>query len=378
MLSKNCNKWFCRIVEIREIEQPADQFQIPVRGKTPLKFGEASLGNGKPIYGPKLPRRSDTITPPHTPPRTPLGSTPERETQSDSDDEEITGIKRVHFLTKKLRYKQGIAFLSFAARDAFQALNFNSSTAKNLTRGHPIDWNKWEFPAVPAPGAKDATSSCDEEMHDVDQSVHDHKDLVNDDVFCKKTDNNTVIIIEETGQEELETRILDEKTTKIRTSEGSNYGGPRDNPSVIDPSRPPKNGYYASKKEKSLPTAAHHRSRYSYQSCSTYQYTGMTTRSVKHTSPRPRKATEQDARRAGIPVGFSTKNWDPTEEPITLLGSVFDANSLGKWIYDWTVFCHGPATPMSDVAGELWLLLIQLAGMQHHKSRLIGTNSRQK
>lgn len=45
-----------------------------------------------------------------------------------------------------------------------------------------------------------------------------------------------------------------------------------------------------------------------------------------------------------------------------LLGSVFDANSLGKWIYDWTVYHHGPATPISEMAGELWLLLIQLAG----------------
>jgi hypothetical protein len=45
-----------------------------------------------------------------------------------------------------------------------------------------------------------------------------------------------------------------------------------------------------------------------------------------------------------------------------LLGSVFDSNSLGKWIYDWTVYHHGPATPISDMAGELWLLLIQLSG----------------
>ena len=45
-----------------------------------------------------------------------------------------------------------------------------------------------------------------------------------------------------------------------------------------------------------------------------------------------------------------------------LLGTVFDANSLGKWIYDWTVYRHGPATPISDMAGELWLLLIQLVG----------------
>jgi hypothetical protein len=75
-----------------------------------------------------------------------------------------------------------------------------------------------------------------------------------------------------------------------------------------------------------------------------------------------RKATAEDAAKAGIPAGYSYKNWDPSEEPITLLGSVFDANSLGKWVYDWTVYSHGPATPLSDMAGDLWLLLIQLAG----------------
>ena len=80
------------------------------------------------------------------------------------------------------------------------------------------------------------------------------------------------------------------------------------------------------------------------------------------TTKSPPKATEADARDAGIPAGYSFKNWDPTEEPILLLGSVFDANSLGKWIYDWTVYFYGAATPMSEVAGELWLLLIQLAG----------------
>ncbi|KAK0744357.1 hypothetical protein B0T21DRAFT_389727 [Apiosordaria backusii] len=79
-------------------------------------------------------------------------------------------------------------------------------------------------------------------------------------------------------------------------------------------------------------------------------------------SPATRAATEADAKRHKIPPGYSLKNWDPTEEPIMLLGSVFDANSLGKWIYDWTVYHHGPSTPISDMAGEMWLLLIQLAG----------------
>ncbi|AEO64382.1 1747cffc-6ba8-4591-baeb-70805c785919 [Thermothielavioides terrestris] len=78
--------------------------------------------------------------------------------------------------------------------------------------------------------------------------------------------------------------------------------------------------------------------------------------------PPPRQATEADARRHKIPPGFSLKNWDPTEEPILLLGSVFDANSLGKWIYDWTIYHHGAGSPIGDMSGELWLLLIQLAG----------------
>ena len=75
----------------------------------------------------------------------------------------------------------------------------------------------------------------------------------------------------------------------------------------------------------------------------------------------PREATAADAAKYHIPAGYSLKNWDPTESPVLLLGSVFDANSLGKWIYDWTVFHHGAETPLSEIAGELWLLLIKLA-----------------
>jgi hypothetical protein len=93
----------------------------------------------------------------------------------------------------------------------------------------------------------------------------------------------------------------------------------------------------------------------------TRPHTARPTSSPKKPPPIP-KATEADARRHRIPPGYSLKNWDPSEEPIMLLGSVFDANSLGKWIYDWTVYHHGPATPIADMAGELWLLLIQLAG----------------
>jgi len=84
--------------------------------------------------------------------------------------------------------------------------------------------------------------------------------------------------------------------------------------------------------------------------------------STKPESSSHRQATDADAKKHRIPTGYSLKNWDPDEEPIILLGSVFDANSLGKWVYDWTVYHHGPATPISDMAGDMWLLLIQLAG----------------
>lgn len=83
----------------------------------------------------------------------------------------------------------------------------------------------------------------------------------------------------------------------------------------------------------------------------------------RHKAPPPtRMATDADAKKYGIPKGYSLKNWDPTEEPIIMLGSVFDSNSLGKWIYDWTVYSRGSSTPITEVAGEMWLLLIQLGG----------------
>ena len=87
-----------------------------------------------------------------------------------------------------------------------------------------------------------------------------------------------------------------------------------------------------------------------------------TAQASKKSSPPRREATAADAAKHRIPAGYSLKNWDPSEAPVTLLGSVFDANSVGKWIYDWTVYHHGPAAPMSDVAGDFWLLLIKLAG----------------
>jgi hypothetical protein len=104
---------------------------------------------------------------------------------------------------------------------------------------------------------------------------------------------------------------------------------------------------------------------------STVSKSSPKSKSKSQPAPAP-QASEEDAARAGIPAGYSIKHWDPTELPIILLGSVFDANSLGKWIYDWTVFHHGASTPMADLAGELWLLLIKLAGKMKRAEECVG------
>ncbi|KAI6306029.1 hypothetical protein MCOR30_011801, partial [Pyricularia oryzae] len=62
--------------------------------------------------------------------------------------------------------------------------------------------------------------------------------------------------------------------------------------------------------------------------------------------------------------GYSLSYWDPLEIPIILAGSVFDANSPGKWIYDWVAHVHSvpEGREMIGIAGELWLLFIQISG----------------
>jgi len=93
-------------------------------------------------------------------------------------------------------------------------------------------------------------------------------------------------------------------------------------------------------------------------------------------SPAPADSRRSPASRekSEIPAGYSTKNWDKAERPIMLLGSVFDANSLGKWIYDWTVFRHGTTSDTTELAGELWLLLIQLSGKMKRARECVEKN----
>ncbi|KAI9783747.1 MAG: hypothetical protein M1816_001183 [Peltula sp. TS41687] len=107
--------------------------------------------------------------------------------------------------------------------------------------------------------------------------------------------------------------------------------------------------YYGSPSSYSSPQDAHLR----------YNYLPVYIVSRPQAHPQ---ATAQDRVNPGIPAAYSTKNWDPTQEPIFLLGSVFDADSLGKWIFDWTHYRHGRRSNELTVAGNLWLSLIRLSG----------------
>lgn len=87
--------------------------------------------------------------------------------------------------------------------------------------------------------------------------------------------------------------------------------------------------------------------------------------------PWHREPTLADAKKHHIAPGLCLKHWDPDEEPILLLTSVFDANSLGKWILDQTTRVYGEDDEMTDLAADFWFEHIKLGGkIKHAKSRL--------
>lgn len=61
-----------------------------------------------------------------------------------------------------------------------------------------------------------------------------------------------------------------------------------------------------------------------------------------------------------IPLDYNLEKWDPDKRPIVFLGAVFDANSIGKWICEWTFHVYGRPTIEAEASGNLWFLLILL------------------
>ncbi|KAK7709637.1 hypothetical protein SLS63_013152 [Diaporthe eres] len=107
-----------------------------------------------------------------------------------------------------------------------------------------------------------------------------------------------------------------------------------------------------------------------------YSHTSQTAQSPTDTeSPLEplwhREPTVADAERHHIAPGRCLKHWDPDEEPILLLSSVFDASSLGKWVLDQTARIYGEHDEMTELAADFWFEHIKLGGkIKHAKSRL--------
>lgn len=107
-----------------------------------------------------------------------------------------------------------------------------------------------------------------------------------------------------------------------------------------------------------------------------YSHTSQAEQSpVDPTSPLDlrwhREPTLADATKHHIAPGLCLKHWDPDEEPVLLLASVFDANSLGKWILNQTTRVYGEGDEMTDLAADFWFEHIKLGGkIKHAKSRL--------
>lgn len=107
-----------------------------------------------------------------------------------------------------------------------------------------------------------------------------------------------------------------------------------------------------------------------------YSHTSQTEQSPTDTEsplepPWHREPTVADAKKHHIAPGRCLKHWDPDEEPILLLTSVFDANSLGKWVLDQTARIYGEHDEMTELAADFWFEHIKLGGkIKHAKSRL--------
>lgn len=89
---------------------------------------------------------------------------------------------------------------------------------------------------------------------------------------------------------------------------------------------------------------------------------------------RARRATMEDAKQHNIPANYNLQCWDPAERPLLLHQFVFDAMSLGKWIVDCTSYLYGGDSPLTNTAGELWGLLIHLAGKVKLSQQFLSRN----
>lgn len=98
-------------------------------------------------------------------------------------------------------------------------------------------------------------------------------------------------------------------------------------------------------------------------------------RSPVRRRPRVRDATPKDAMRHKVSPNYDLQQWDPDEEPLTVVGSVFDAYSLGKWIYGWSVHAYGKHAPGTLASHNLWNLIAQVADKLRSSEKFVAQSA---
>lgn len=250
----------------------------------------------------------------------------DEELQSESDDEDFRGFVRIILTSKRRRIQ--------TSKAPFQATDADSFDSK----ARKIMGNKTSF------SFKSATNTGVDLDDNGAQSMSD------------------TMLRENASLQHLTSawRSNEDLQASDAEAENSNDDIESDKDELGSAEKVESTGWYTYVSEPGSTAEARKRpANYTYWSPYHSPETQSTTKSKVHIA---RQATENDARKHGILPGYILKHWDPDEEPVILMGSVFDANSIGKWIFDWATYHYGRSSPCSDMAGELSLLLIMFAG----------------
>ncbi|KPM44405.1 hypothetical protein AK830_g2141 [Neonectria ditissima] len=302
---QTCNMFFTRIVELDDDEVPPVVASAP-RPLPPVRFGEASFATKKRQRGGNSSDDENTSCTTCHHAKRPKGQenrkrkTANSDAESGSDDEDVQGFVRITLVSKRRRIRE----LNQPFR-ATRPESFDSMAHKILGKTAPDPGMTW--PDI----QKDSRANGPGSTARV--------------AFAQ---GGTFKLTGSSPRTTSQSRNLDDEESENSSDEDVEERERSSSP----PSQMP-NGLRTTR----------------FQDDRTAQ-------------PPVPEATEADAKKHHIPDGYSLKHWNPLEDPILLLGTVFDANSVGKWIYEWTIFCFGPATPISDMAADLWVLLNQLNG----------------
>lgn len=77
-----------------------------------------------------------------------------------------------------------------------------------------------------------------------------------------------------------------------------------------------------------------------------------------------------------VSPNYDLQHWDPDERPLTVVGSAFDAYSLGKWIYGWGVHAYGKDAPETQASHHLWDLIVQMADKLRSSEKFVAQSLR--